>query len=66
MKGTGHGTRHSRRRYMTLLLGAGLTLTHFDEPAPHSGDPDTADRYRRVPWFLLMEWKKTAGRQPRG
>ena len=53
-------------RYMTLLLGAGLTLTHFDEPAPNSGDPDTADRYRRVPWFLLMEWKKTAGRQPRG
>ncbi len=45
-------------RYMTLLLGAGLTLTHFDEPAPNSGDPDTADRYRRVPWFLLMEWEK--------
>ena len=53
-------------RYMTLLLDAGLTLTHFDEPAPNSGDPDTADRYRRVPWFLLMEWEKTAGRQPRG
>jgi hypothetical protein len=31
-------------RYMTLLLGAGLTLTHFDEPAPNSGDPDSADR----------------------
>src|SRR5229473_5489545 len=55
-----------RCRYMPLLLGAGLTLTHFDEPAPNSGDPDTADRYRRVPWFLLMEWEKTAGRQPRG
>lgn len=26
-------------RYMTLLLSAGLTLTHFDEPAPSSGDP---------------------------
>ena len=50
-------------RYMTLLLGAGLTLTHFDEPAPNSGDPDTPDRYRRVPWFLLMEWKKTAARR---
>ena len=43
---------------MTLLLGAGLTLTHFDEPAPNSGDPDSADRYRRVPWFLLMELEK--------
>src|SRR5271170_2606644 len=31
-------------RYMTLLLGAGLRLTHFDEPAPSSGDPDKADR----------------------
>jgi SAM-dependent methyltransferase len=52
-------------RYMTLLLGAGLTLTHFDEPAPNSGDADSADRYRRVPWFLLMEWEKTADQQPR-
>jgi SAM-dependent methyltransferase len=47
-------------RYMTLLLSAGLTLTHFDEPAPNSGDPDSAARYRRAPWFLLMEWEKTA------
>ena len=52
-------------RYMTLLLGAGLTLTHFDEPAPNSGDADSADRYCRVPWFLLMEWEKTADQQPR-
>jgi SAM-dependent methyltransferase len=52
-------------RYMTLLLGAGLTLTYFDEPAPNGGDPDKADRYRRAPWFLLMEWEKTANRQPR-
>ena len=50
---------------MTLLLGAGLTLTHFDEPAPNSGDADIADSYRRVPWFLLMEWEKTADQQPR-
>jgi hypothetical protein len=50
---------------MTLLLDAGLTLTHFDEPAPSSGDADSADPYRRVPWFLLMEWEKTADQQPR-
>jgi SAM-dependent methyltransferase len=47
-------------RYMTLLLGAGLRLTHFDEPAPTGGDPERADRYRRVPWFLVMEWEKPA------
>jgi SAM-dependent methyltransferase len=52
-------------RYMTLLLGAGLTLRHFDEPVPNGGDPESTDRYRRVPWFLLMEWEKTADRQPR-
>lgn len=45
-------------RYMALLLAAGLRLTHFAEPEPHSGDPEQAERYRRVPWFLLMEWGK--------
>jgi SAM-dependent methyltransferase len=44
--------------YMALLLGAGLTLTHFAEPAPTSGDPATVDRYRRAPWFHVMEWRK--------
>jgi SAM-dependent methyltransferase len=44
--------------YMSLLLAAGLQLRHFDEPAPRSGDPAKADRYRRVPWFLIMEWEK--------
>lgn len=46
------------RRYMSLLLGAGLTLRHFDEPAPHGGDPDKAERYRRAPYFVIMEWQK--------
>lgn len=46
--------------YMALLLGQGLVLRHFDEPAPHGGDPDKADRYRRVPYFLIMEWQKPA------
>jgi hypothetical protein len=43
---------------MSLLLGHGLTLRHFAEPAPYGGDPDKADRYRRVPYFLVMEWQK--------
>jgi SAM-dependent methyltransferase len=44
--------------YMQLLLGQGLVLKFFDEPAPHGGDPAVADRYRRVPHFLVMEWAK--------
>lgn len=44
--------------YMSLLLGQGLTLSRFDEPAPIGGDAEKAVRYRRVPFFLLMEWRK--------
>jgi SAM-dependent methyltransferase len=44
--------------YMSLLLETGLQLRHFAEPAPHGGDPAKADRYRRVPYFLIMEWEK--------
>jgi SAM-dependent methyltransferase len=47
--------------YMSLLLGAGLTLTWFAEPAPTGGDPATVDRYRRAPWFHVMEWRKAPG-----
>lgn len=44
--------------YMSLLLGQGLVLTHFAEPSPSGGDPVTVDRYRRAPWFFIMEWRK--------
>lgn len=44
--------------YMQVLLGHGLALRHFDEPAPHGGEADKADRYRRVPWLMMMEWRK--------
>ena len=44
--------------YMTLLLEQGLELRHFAEPVPTGGPPDKADRYRRVPYFHLMEWQK--------
>lgn len=47
--------------YMTLFLEAGLQLRHFAEPAPTGGDPGRMDRYRRVPYFLIMEWQKPAG-----
>ncbi len=42
--------------YMKAFLAAGLQLAHFDEPAPHSGDPARIERYRRMPWFVVLEW----------
>lgn len=47
--------------YMTLLLEQGLVLRCFDEPAPAGGDPDLVARYRRVPYFMIMEWQKPPG-----
>ena len=44
--------------YMQALLGHGLTLTHFDEPKPSGGPTAKAERYTRVPWHLIMEWRK--------
>lgn len=45
--------------YMQSLLGAGLRLNYFDEPSPAPGAPEPkATVYRRVPWFLVMEWLK--------
>lgn len=44
--------------YMALLLGQGLELRHFAEPAPYAGSPSRIARYRRAPWFLIMEWRK--------
>lgn len=47
-------------RYMGALLAQGLILRHFDEPTPYGGEPWRAERYRRVPWFMMMEWEKPA------
>jgi SAM-dependent methyltransferase len=44
--------------YMALLLGERLVLRHFEEPVPTEGDPERVARYRRVPFFLVMEWQK--------
>lgn len=44
--------------YMHWLLGAGLELVHFEEPAPHPDAPAKAEYYRRAPWFHIMEWRK--------
>ena len=45
--------------YMRALLDAGLCLSYFDEPVPGADAmPKKAASYRRVPWFLVMEWVK--------
>jgi SAM-dependent methyltransferase len=44
--------------YMAAFLTRGLLLRHYAEPVPVDGDPDRAARYRRVPWFYIMEWEK--------
>jgi SAM-dependent methyltransferase len=45
--------------YLRALLGAGLVLTHFDEPAASADAPASRARaYARAPWFLVMEWLK--------
>lgn len=44
--------------YMSLFLEQALELRHFAEPSPRGGDPMKADRYRRVPYFVVMEWQK--------
>lgn len=44
--------------YVQALLGAGLALTHWDEPRAHSADAERAATYNRVPWHYMMEWAK--------
>jgi SAM-dependent methyltransferase len=45
--------------YMRILLDARLRLSYFDEPLPSADAPiEKAANYRRVPWFLVMEWVK--------
>ena len=47
--------------YMRALLDAGLRLVYFDEPLPTAEAPaEIAANYRRVPWFLVMEWLRPA------
>jgi len=44
--------------YMQPLLGQGLRLVHFDEPAARDGEPARVARYNRAPYHLIMEWTK--------
>jgi SAM-dependent methyltransferase len=44
--------------YVRELLAQGVTLTFFDEPHPRPGASDQQARYRRAPWFMVMEWQR--------
>ncbi|SHF94809.1 Methyltransferase domain-containing protein [Kaistia soli DSM 19436] len=46
--------------YMQSLLSAGFHLRHFAEPEPVGADDERTARYRRAPYFLMMEWQKAA------
>ena len=44
--------------YMQAFLVHGLALTFFDEPATSDDTSPRAAMYRRVPWYVVMEWVK--------
>jgi SAM-dependent methyltransferase len=46
------------QRYMQALLSLGFELRHFAEPPPVGVEGEKADRYRRAPNFLVMEWQR--------
>jgi SAM-dependent methyltransferase len=46
------------RAYMSALLEASLQLAFFTEPEASSGDSTQREIHRRVPWFVVMEWRK--------
>jgi SAM-dependent methyltransferase len=43
--------------YVSAFLAAGLVLTFFAEPEPISGEQISQERFRRVPWFVVMQWR---------
>ena len=44
--------------YLSACLDSDLELVFFDEPDARSGDPERRASHRRVPWFLVMEWRR--------
>jgi hypothetical protein len=48
----------TRESGIQLLFAAGLRLVYFDEPTPIGGEATKAERYRRSPYFHIMEWQK--------
>ena len=44
--------------YMQAFLDVGLELVSFSEPPFVGGDPHLRERYNRMPWFVMMAWRK--------
>jgi SAM-dependent methyltransferase len=44
--------------YVAAFLENGLKLNFFSEPGPVSGEETEQARFRRVPWFVVMEWTR--------
>lgn len=44
--------------YMSAFLGEGLILEKLLEPEPAGVTEDELRNYRRVPWFVVMVWRK--------
>lgn len=44
--------------YMQAFLESDLRLAFYAEPAPVSGEPERVAKLRRVPFFVVMEWRK--------
>lgn len=44
--------------YLKLLLANGLQMVYFDEPLATGGGRARMTRFKRVPWFHVMEWRK--------
>jgi ubiquinone/menaquinone biosynthesis C-methylase UbiE len=44
--------------YMSALLESRLELAFFAEPEAASGESAQREIHRRVPWFVVMEWRK--------
>ena len=51
--------------YMAALLNEDFEMRHFSEPEPEGDMSERALQYRQAPWFLVMEWQKSAGGQRR-
>jgi SAM-dependent methyltransferase len=48
------------KSYMNGFMKAGFELSHFDEPEPLGAEATESERYRRAPYFLIMEWQRPA------
>jgi SAM-dependent methyltransferase len=48
------------QRLHALVPGPGPDPDPFRRAHSHRGEPGKAARYNRVPWYVIMEWRKPA------